>query len=112
MLSKKERPYQAAALPPGKRFKHNVQDLFASNMVSGARAQELLQDAEAAGAELPWSLTKGSKHTKNATRDLGRRLLKKSLWPPPYQAKVRTWGYKHHIAKAATVPIMRSLPEW
>ena len=49
---------------------------------------------------------KGQQAHQNATRDLGRRLLKKSLWPQHYQAKTRTWDYKQQIVKEETVSIM------
>ena len=50
MLPKTKRPYDPEALPPDKRLRANVQDLFANNLLSGKRLQELINDAPGAGA--------------------------------------------------------------
>jgi hypothetical protein len=87
MLSKTKRPYDPAALPAEKRLRANVQDLFANNLLSGTRIQELINDAAGAGASSMDSLTR--KEGKNATRHLRSKFLKRNQWPNLYWARIR-----------------------
>ncbi len=87
MLSKTKRPYDPAALPAEKRLRANVQDLFANNLLSGKRIQELVNDAAGAGASSMGSLTR--KDDKNATRHLRSKFLKRNQWPDIYRARIR-----------------------
>ena len=97
MWHKKHRQQDAEA-PPGKRLRDNLVDLYASGEVAGDRAQSLLDDAgdfaRAMGSDelqdLRGSRSAGSE--KNKDRDLRRRLLKRSRWPPIYLAPVRCWS--------------------
>ena len=50
MLSKTKRPYDPEELPPDKRLRKNLEDLYASNIISASRAQELVGAAAAAGS--------------------------------------------------------------
>ena len=50
MLSKHKRPYEAASLTGDKRLSANLRDIFATNQLSGIRAQELINDFADAGA--------------------------------------------------------------
>ena len=86
MLRKHERAYDET-LVASKRFRHNAIDLFACNALSGARAQELVNDAAAAGANHLRDLigTVG----KNANRSLARKVLKHSGYPELYTARIR-----------------------
>ena len=93
MLSKLSRPYNADEFPQAKSLRANLVDLFASNVVSGHRAQELFADAHAAGAANIGALSRRS-HKKHACRDLSRKLLKLSAWPDLYMAKIRVWNTK------------------
>ena len=49
MLSKHKRPYEAASLTGDKRLSANLRDIFATNQLSGIRAQELINDIADAG---------------------------------------------------------------
>ena len=74
MLGKRARAYDRSELPPGQRLRHNIADLFSSNAVSGIRAQELFNDAAAAGDEACAPL-RSRGHGGHEARDLRRRLL-------------------------------------
>ena len=92
MLSKAARPYDPQQLPEAKRLRQNIVDLYSSNVISAKRAQELLNDAAAAGDR--FSARVRGRMTKNTARNLRRRLLKGNLWPPVYNARIRVWNTK------------------
>ena len=86
--------------PPGQRLRQNLVDLYASGDVPGDRAQSLIDDASAfarsVGSDEMQNL-RSSQSTgaeKNKARDLRRRLLKTSRWPPIYVENVRFWSVK------------------
>jgi hypothetical protein len=87
MLSKHALGYDVKSLPPAKRLRANLADLATSNLISGQRAQELYNDADAAGAANVRDMTGSS--GKNARRNILRKLLKGSKWPKSYTAKIR-----------------------
>ena len=80
MLAKTKRPYDPAELPAASRFRRNCQDMYADNLVSSSRLQELLDDAHDAG--IPGlrdirSNASSSHSKKNAHARLRRKFLKK-----------------------------------
>ena len=99
MWHKRQRDEDPTA-PPGKRLRDNLVDLYASGEVAGARAQSLLDDASdfarSMGSgdmqELRDSGSAGA--AKNRSRDLRRRLLRRSAWPPIYIQEVRCYSKK------------------
>ena len=91
MMRKTERAYDSNTLA-AKRFRHNALDLFASNEISAARTQELINDASAAGAGHLRDLL--ARAGKNANRSLTRRTLQHRSYPKLYTAKVRCWNTK------------------
>ena len=99
MWQKKHRSEDPEA-PPGKRLRDNLVDLCASGDIPGDRAQPLLQDAgdfvRSLGsdefADLRRSQAAGA--LRNQERDLRRRLLKRSKWPPVYVEEVRCYSVK------------------
>ena len=99
MWQKKHRIEDPEA-PPGKRLRDNLVDLYASGDIPGDRAQSLLQDAgdfaRSLGsdefADLRGSQAAGA--LRNQERDLRRRLLKRSKWPPVYVEEVRCYSVK------------------
>ncbi len=94
MLSKHGRAYDPAGLPPTKRLRNNLVDLYACNAVSAKRASELLADAEAAGVRSCSGLVSRKGALGNAARNLRRRLMQDSLWPKHYLAMVRCFDPK------------------
>ena len=95
MLSKRKLPYDRLALPPDKRLRANFENLISSNVVSGQRGAQLINDAISGSAT-----GLGDLHTpetrsgmKNAARKFRRRMLQKG-WPPLYHCKVRGWDPK------------------
>lgn len=95
MLSKRRRPYVPAALPPAHRARANMKDLFANNEISGQRAQELINDFAAAGAQGFRSLT--SRDKRNAARRLKDKFLKSCQWPSLYWSRIRVLNKKTHV---------------
>ena len=86
MLNNKKRPYDETQVPPGKRLRANLQDLLASNVVSGQRAQSMINDAAASGASGLDDLV--GKVTKYSARSLRRSMLRWNQWPSLYWAQV------------------------
>ena len=68
MFSKRAKGYEASNVPPAKRFRHNLADAFLSNDITGARAQEMFNDAQAAGAADVEDLASHSSCPSNAAR--------------------------------------------
>ena len=95
VLSKNKRPYDPSRLPPAQRARANMQDLFANNALSGSRAQELINDFAAAGAQGLRRLT-GAPSRKNAARHLRRGFLRRTQWPELYWAQVRVYNKRTH----------------
>jgi hypothetical protein len=112
MLSKNSKGYNAAALPPAKRLRANLGDLFLSGHVSGLRGKGLFADAEAAGAEACEGLGAGTASrwsAGHAHRDLLRRLKKGNQWPPQYKTEIRVKNAK--TDQARQLKITRQIPE-
>ena len=111
MSSKLSRGYGKEDVPPHKRFKANVGDLFLSNDISGIRAQSLCQDALDAGASascLKRMAMAGSwgRRPGNIAGDIGRQLkAKRTKWPPLYWAHVRVWDTKTPAERAHLMPM-------
>ena len=93
MEGRRQRGYDPNVLRPAKRLRRNLEDLFAGNDISGMRAHGLLQDASAAGVADAQAV-RGIRHPANMPRSLRRKMLKGSLWPRDYVARVRTWDPK------------------
>lgn len=106
MESKHQRAY-SFAVPAAKRLRHNITDLFSSNLVSAERAQELFNDANAAGDKECRSFVR-PRTGKNIARGLQRRLLKNVAWPDPYIATIRYLDPKTN--KPTRGPIALMLP--
>ena len=79
---------------PDKRLRRNVSDLFLSGAISAGRAATVFQDAEFDGARDVADLA--VHEGKNAQRDLVRKLLKGSKWPPLYEVKIPVLHQKTH----------------
>ena len=84
--------------PDQKRFRHNVSNLFLTKTVSARRANELMKDAQIAGATGVKDLVKGAEKSgsgekqaklgKNLARDMKRKMLKNCLWFNEYIALI------------------------
>jgi len=109
MLAKRATGYNPDEIPPAKRFRHNVADLFLSNELSGAKAMGLYHDAAAAGAANVGDLCRGAipgKFAKNAARDLRRRLTKSKGWPGVYWAEIPTLDPKTSLPRTSSVALL------
>ena len=71
---------------PKKRLRSNLSDLYLSGTISGLRAATLFTDASVAGAANTADLA--DRESKNGQRDLRRKLLKNSKWPPLQEDEV------------------------
>ncbi len=76
-----------------KRLRENLVDLFASNIVSADRASSLFRDSHDAGAQNVKDLVM-KKGSRNTSRGLRSKLLRRSAWPGLYNAKVRLFNPK------------------
>ena len=113
MFHKRDKEYKEG-IPPSKRLRSNLGDLFLSNKISGQRAQEIFSDAALAGASHVADLAKGSdnpsverlERNPNAARDLARRLLKNCPWPTPYWAQIPVWDVQDQKASICKLPLL------
>ena len=111
MWHKKHRQQDPQA-PPGKRLRDNLVDLYASGEVAGERAQSLLDDAgdfaKSVGhsefQDLVGGRSEGSQ--KNKDRDLRRRLLRRSHWPPVYTAQVRCYSLRQKCIQPQSIALL------
>ena len=87
MWQKRQRSRDVEA-PPAQRLRANITDLFGSGELPADRTQELLNDAGAFASEAGMSDFQDVRSSnlpgsaKNASRDLRRKLLRRSQWPP------------------------------
>ena len=100
MLSKRAKGYDASTVPPAKRFRHNLADALLSNDITGARAQEMFNDAQAAGTADVADLASHSSCPGHSARDLKKKLARYSKWPKQYTAMVRMKDPKTEEARA------------
>lgn len=81
---------------PAKRLRKNISDLYLAGGVSAQRAASLFEDSVAAGASNTEDLAVPV--SKNSQRDLRRKLLKNSKWPPLYEIEMPVLHQKTHAA--------------
>ena len=115
MFHKREKEYQEG-LPPSKKLKANIGDLYLSNQISAQRAQEIFQDIKDAGAGsadmkqlskgLNSELAKKLGRNPNAARDLGRRLLKRCPWPEVYWCQIPVMDVKLQEETTCLLPTL------
>ena len=97
MLAKTKRPYNPAELPAASRFRRNCQDMYADNLVSSSRLQELLDDAHDAGVDGLRDIRSNASSSwarYNSHKRLRRKFLKRTQWPDLYWARIRTLNVK------------------
>ena len=100
MLSKRAKGYDPSEVPAHKRLRKNLADTFLSNEISGRKAQELFNDAQAAGAADVQDLAGRSAVAPNAGRNLKRKLVRYTKWPKIYTGEVRMLDPKTEEARA------------
>ena len=103
MISKKKRPYDPESLPPERRLRANLEDLFSRNELSGTRVAELANDVNRLTPHVLRNLTGPEGH--NTARRLRGRFMQKSTWMPDYVATIRTWNPKTHKVVPEKVPM-------
>ena len=96
MFSRNQGAATSSATAPEVEFQDDVQDMFAENVISGARASILLEKAQNAGIKLATKAMKKApgvtkKFAKNFARDLRRQIRKNDKWPDPYWFDARVW---------------------
>lgn len=106
MHSKKKLPYDPGTLPPDKRFRANLSDLFLSGDLAAQRAHSLFADANAAGTHHVTDLAGNERPDGNSARDLLRRLRKSSHWPPLYWADIPVWLDKKQKEEIVQLPFL------
>lgn len=108
MFGKRTRGYDESEVPPARRFRSNIGDLFLGNEVSAQRARDLIEDARLAGAAGVADLAaagSGGRHPGNTHRDLLRAFLKNKGWPPPYQAPVTVFDPRQQGLVTKVLPM-------
>jgi len=105
MLSKRARGDDPESVPPARRLRGNIADLFLSSSISGARAASLFRDAASSGSAGVDDLA-STRQDRNAHRNLLRRLLKHSRWPPLHYASIRVMNPKTHQEDTASIPFL------
>lgn len=97
------------SMPPEKRAKADVTELFLSNRVSGERASGLFRNMEAAGVKNLSGITRSYRAktatVKNADRDLRTRLLRHNKWPKPYYIHIDCLDLKTGRQQKMWVPM-------
>lgn len=104
MISKHTRPYDEQKLTASNRLAANIEDLFAENVISGSRCQNILNQVVDAGVP---NLA-GKKRTgsfKNAARALKRNKLSKTFWPDLYEFQGPVWSRRLNKAVTETLAI-------
>ena len=111
MWQKRQHTRDAEA-PPEKRLRQGLTELYGSGTLPADRTQEMFEDLGAYAAQAgrgDFQDLRQSRHEgsgKNAARDLRRKLLKNSKWPPMYEASVRMWVPKEKILKPRPVALL------
>ena len=108
MFSKRGLP-DRSNVPPAKRLRQNVVDLFLGNDISGQRAASIFRDAAAAGASHFQDLARiGSRPGagRNQCRDILRAVVKRTAWPKLYVAPVRVWNRKRQQEETVDMPFL------
>ena len=104
MLSKHGRQWYDPQQTPTERLQANIDALASSNLISAARTESLLEDAQAAGVQ-GLKRCVGSTLTRNTARSWKRRKLKHSFWPEHYYFQCRLWDPKTNTIKAEDICI-------
>ena len=89
----------SSSIDPDVIFQDDVEDLFAENVISAARATMLLSKAKDAGVQVAIKVIKQlpgvkKKWLKNASRKLRRSIRRDDKWPEPYWFHARVWDRK------------------
>ena len=102
--------------PDQKRFRHNVSNLFLTKTVSARRANELMKDAQIAGAAGVKDLVKGAEKSgsgekqanweKNLARDMKRKMLKNCLWFNEYIALIPCYNPGTQADEMKKIPFL------
>ena len=102
--------------PDQKRFRHNVSNLFLTKTVSARRANELMKDAQIAGAAGVKDLVKGAEKSgsgekqanweKNLARDMKRKMLKNCLWFNEYIALIPCYNPETQAEEMKKIPFL------
>ena len=80
---------------PAVSFQDDVQDIYAENVISAARASQCLAKAKDAGVKIAVQALKKTgmtkKRLKNAAGNLGRSVTNHDKWLDPYWFDARVW---------------------
>jgi hypothetical protein len=96
-------------VPREQRFRANVADMFLQNDISATRIRQLIEDqkhADKNAADDLLAAGSSGKHGNNVSRDLLRKLSKKSAWPTLYWAKIRVFDLKMQVVRKVKFPFL------
>lgn len=108
MFHKRQLQDDLQSMPPEKKLRADMMDLFLNNNISANRAHQLCQHADMAGASGFKDLSKigvKDKWKRNLRRDITRKLIKHSNWPSPYIVNIPCWEPKTQAPKIMKVPL-------
>ena len=96
MFQRGAAPAASSSTDPQVAFQDDVEDLYAENVISAARAAHLLSKAQDAGIKVATKFIKKApgvkkKFAKNVARNLRRSIRKHDKWPDPYWFDARVW---------------------
>jgi hypothetical protein len=96
-------------VPLAHRFRSNVADIFLQNELSGNRVRQLIEDHKHADKDAADDLLAAGadgKHPNNISRDMLKKLKKRTAWPPLYWAKIRLFDLKMQVVKKVSMPFL------
>ena len=95
---------------PEVAFQDDTQAVYADNVISDARASQVMDKAKEAGGSIALKALKTSgltkKLLKNAARNLKRKIRKPDKWPDPYWFDARVWDRVEQEEKIKRICIM------
>ena len=116
MFHKRKLDLSTPREPDQKRFRHNVSNLFLTKTVSARRANELMKDAQIAGATGVKDWVKGAEKSgsgekqtnweKNLARDMKRKMLKNCLWFNEYIALIPCYNPGTQAEEMKKIPFL------
>lgn len=103
-MYKKRALADLSQVPPDKRLREDMVDLFLGNQVSAQRAARMFQNAQLAGAAHVKDLQ--VRGETNARRDLMQKVRKGCKWPSLYYIKVRGQHFRTQEPQEMTLSML------
>ena len=92
-------------IEPDKRCRAEIEDLYMSSAISGARAARMFSSAQSSGTANVADVA-GISQGKNADRDVMRKMKKGGRWPPYYYIIIRGKNFRTKLPQEFKLPLM------